>query len=240
MKIIKCFKVNKKYIMCFVIALIFLLSSFFAITSFSKYKSTINSPYNLTIVLDAGHGGIDGGCVGTKTGIKESDLNLIFTNKLEKLLKSVGINVVKTRNDDNSLAKSTSSNFKKEDMQKRKDIILKSNAQMVVSIHMNKFSLSSENGSQVFYQKEDEKGQKLANCIRDELVKNIENSRELTLGGNYFMCKCDNIPSVIVECGFLSNENEELLLQQENYQDKFCYTVFCGIIRFLTNYYSLF
>lgn len=193
---------------------------------------TVTSPYNLTIVIDAGHGGIDGGSTGTTTGVTECELNLIYANKLEKLLKSAGIKVVKTRNNLDGLYDAGSKNFKKDDMQKRSEIIKQAKAQAVISIHMNKFSLNSEKGSQIFYQQNDEKSKKLADCIKDELVSKIENARELTLGGDFFICKCDNIPSVIVECGFLSNEKEELLLQDEEYQDKLCYSIFCGIIKY--------
>ena len=222
---------TKKNILVVCLISIFLFSFGFLLTQLVSAE-TVTSPYNLTIVIDAGHGGIDGGSTGTNTGITESELNLIYANKLEKLLKSVGINVVKTRNSLDGLYEVGSKNFKKEDMQKRKEIIQQANAQAVISIHMNKFSLKSEKGSQVFYQKNGEKSKKLADCIKDELVSKIENARNLTLGGDFFICKCDDVPSVIVECGFLSNEKEELLLQDSDYQDKLCYSIFCGIMRY--------
>ncbi len=193
---------------------------------------TVASPYDLTIVLDAGHGGIDGGSVGTKTGVTECELNLIYVNKLEKLLNSVGIKVVKTRSTLDGLYDKTASNLKKNDMQKRKEIIEKSNAQAVVSIHMNKFTLPSEKGAQVFYLTDSESGKAFAESVKDELVKQIDNARNLTLGGDFFICKCLDVPSIIMECGFLSNPEEELLLQDEEYQDKLCYAVFCGILKY--------
>ena len=222
---------SRKSILTICLVAIFLFSFGFFLTKLVSAQ-TVTSPYNLTIVIDAGHGGIDGGSTGTNTGITENELNLIYANKLEKLLKSVGVKVVKTRNSLDGLYNTGSKNFKKEDMQKRKEIIQQANAQAVISIHMNKFSLKSEKGSQVFYQQNDEKGKKLADCIKDELVSKIENARNLTLGGDFFICKCDNIPSVIVECGFLSNEKEEVLLQDDEYQDKLCYSIFCGIMKY--------
>lgn len=222
---------SKKSILIVCLISIFLFSFGLLLTKLVSAEAMI-SPYNLTIVIDPGHGGIDGGSTGVNTGITECELNLIYANKLEKLLKSVGIKVVKTRNNLDGLSDKSSQNFKKDDMQKRKEIIKNANAQAVVSIHMNKFSLKSEKGAQVFYQKNDEQGKKLADCIKDELVSKIENARELTLGGDYFICKCANIPSVIVECGFLSNEKEELLLQDGDYQDKMCYSIFCGIMKY--------
>lgn len=224
---------KKAFLIC--TSFVVLIFSFgFVLCSIVNTQTTA-SPYNLTIVLDAGHGGIDGGSVGSKTNITESELNLAFTLKLERLLKSVGINVVKTRTNQNGLASNTSKNFKKEDMQKRKEIISQANAQALVSIHMNKFGASTEKGAQVFYQKDDDTSKKFATAIMDELVSKIDNARKLVIGGDYFICKCDQIPSVIVECGFLSNEQEELLLQNEEYQDKFCYAVFCGIMKYFNS-----
>lgn len=210
---------------------IFVLSLGFLVSSIVKQEA-VASPYKLTIVLDAGHGGVDGGSVGSTTGITENELNLIYVNKLEKLLLSVGINVIKTRSNLDGLYSLGSENPKKEDMQKRKEIISNSGAQAVVSIHMNKFSLKSEKGAQVFYKTDDKNGKLFADTVMNELIGRIENARPLTLGGDFFICKCTTAPSIIVECGFLSNQEEEVLLQKEDYQDKFCYAVFCGIIRY--------
>ena len=191
------------------------------------------NPLGITIVLDAGHGNPDGGCVGLKTGITESELNLVYVNKLEKLLNTAGINIIKTRNSNNALIKSNLSSFKKQDMLKRKEIIQNSCAELVVSIHMNKFDLKSENGAQVFYYENNEQAKIFAECVRDELTKQIENARQLVLGGDYFITKCSSAPAIIVECGFLSNEQEEINLQKEDYQDKMCYAIFCGIMKYL-------
>ena len=232
-------KFTKKGILITLSIAIFLFSFGFLL-SFIVKQEAVASPYKLTIVLDAGHGGIDSGSVGSTTNVVESDLNLTYVNKLEKLLKSVGINVVKTRSTLDGLSDPGSKNFKKEDMQKRREIIQNSNAQAVISVHMNKFSLKSENGAQVFYQSGDEVSKVFAETIKDELVKKIDNARQLTIAGDYFICKCDVIPSIIVECGFLSNEKEELLLQDSSYQDKLCYSIFCGIMKYFnitTNQY---
>lgn len=222
---------TKKGVLITLAFAIFMLGFGFALSVLAK-ESVVANPYDLTIVLDAGHGGRDGGSVGETTGITESELNLIYANKLEKLLKSVGINVVKTRNDMSGLYEQGNENFKKQDMLKRKEIIEKASPQAVVSIHMNKFNLKSEKGAQVFYQSGSESGKNFANAVRDELVEKIENARSLTISGDYFMCKCLDVPSIIVECGFLSNEAEEKLLQTEEYQDKLCYTIFCGIMKY--------
>lgn len=157
---------------------------------------------------------------------------MIYVNKLETLLNAVGIKTIKTRSTLDGLYDLTSDNLKKDDMQKRKKIIENSNAQAVVSIHMNKFTLPSEKGAQVFYLSDSENGKQFADCVKDELVKQIDNARNLTLSGDFFICKCLDVPSIIMECGFLSNPEEELLLQNEDYQDKMCYAIFCGILKY--------
>ena len=127
--------------------------------------------------------------------------------------------------------------FKQRDMEKRKEIIDKINPDLVVSIHMNKFADASQNGAQVFYAKDNKGAENLANSICDELVKKFENARKLTLAGDYYMTNCTAKPSVIVECGFLSNPQEEANLIDEDYQNKMSYAIFCGIMHyFLTNY----
>lgn len=200
-------------------------------------KKTTSWPYKLTVVLDAGHGGVDGGSTGVSTGITESEINLTYTNKIEKYLKSCGINVVQTRTTLNGLYDYYDNDFKIRDMEKRKEIIKKANPELVISLHMNKFADSSQNGAQVFFGENNENSQNLANSIRDELVKNFDNARQLTLFGDYYITECTHKPTVIVECGFLSNEQEELNLINEDYQNKMCYSIFCGIMRYLlTNF----
>lgn len=221
--------------------LVLLFTTFFVfifLFGFFLSKVTVNangfvSPLNITVVIDAGHGGIDGGSVGSTTGITENELNLVYAKKLGKYLKGFGINVVQTRTTLDGLYSAFSENFKKEDMQARQEIIEETKPQIVVSIHMNKYVLSSENGAQVFYGKDDENSQRLANCIRDKFQLNFSNARDLTLEGDYFLLNNAIAPTVIVECGFLSNPTEELLLQQDDYQEKMTYAIFCGIISYL-------
>lgn len=216
-----------------IIASLLLLVSFgFLLAKIHEDSYMINTK-NITIVLDAGHGGIDGGSVGVNTKITEKELNLVYSKKLENYLKAFGIRVVQTRYSLDGLYDPTSKNLKESDMKRRAEIIEKTKPQAVVSIHMNKYTDSRLRGAQVFYNEENPNSINLANSIRDELVKNIEHSRDLTLSGDYYMVKCSNIPSVIVECGFLSNPDEEILLQDEKYQERICYTIFLGIIRYL-------
>lgn len=228
--------IKRKNIALFFIC-IFLIGLILSIALQLTSSKTNSSPYNITIVLDAGHGGVDGGSVGVTTNVKESTINLIYAEKIEDYLKAFGVNVVQTRTTDNGLYDYYDNDFKIRDMEKRKEIIENSNAQLVVSIHMNKFSDGSQNGSQVFFGSENDNSENLANDIRNELVKRFDNARPLTLLGDYYITSCSNIPTVIVECGFLSNQQDEINLQNEEYQNKMCYAIFCGIARYvLTNY----
>lgn len=185
------------------------------------------------VVIDAGHGGIDGGCVGKMTGVYESELNLTFAQNLAKQLENMGVSVRLTRCDGNGLYDSSKKNLKKSDMKRRKEIIEESNPTLVVSLHMNSFPLSSCSGAQTFFKKGSEEGEKFATCVQQELGTQIEGAKKTAKVGDYYIVNCTDIPSVLVECGFLSNPQEEALLQTKAYQTKLCYAIACGIVKYL-------
>jgi len=222
--------VRKKMIALFALFLTVIFGFGFLVSNAVHVDSS--SPLSITIVIDAGHGGMDGGSVG-KNGTIESNLNLKFAQKLTKYLTDFGISVVNTRSDNNGLYEELTDDFKLVDMKKRAEIINNSGAQILISIHMNEFSSSSENGAQVFFEQDDTDSEKLANSIRDMLVANFENARKLTLAGDYYILNNTSPIGVIVECGFLSNPQEEANLNNEEYQNKMCYSIYCGIINYL-------
>jgi len=186
------------------------------------------------VVLDAGHGGIDGGVVGINTKVKESELNLKVVKKLEKYLVNAEIAVILTRETDAGLYGVATSNLKKKDMQKRREIILNADPTLVISVHMNKYSVSTRRGAQVFYKPSDEEGKLLANSIQDSFNGMKEATRPFSaLTGDYYILNCSDYPSVICECGFLSNPEDEALLITDEYQDKIAYAIFKGIINYL-------
>lgn len=191
-----------------------------------------------TVVIDAGHGGIDGGTIGKTTNTKESDLNLIYSQKLEKQLIQAGFNVVQTRTTKDGLYTLGTKNYKKEDMQNRKDIITSANADIVISIHMNSFQAASSRGAQVFYNSSNESGKQLAISIQNQLNNGLDGPQKNASPGDYYLVKCTTTPAVIVECGFLSNPTEEQLLTNEDYQEKICYLIMCGVLNFyqINNY----
>ncbi|HPO53651.1 MAG: hypothetical protein GX095_04420 [Clostridiales bacterium] len=199
-----------------------------AATAFSPVPEVV-------VVLDAGHGGKDGGTKGVESGVDEAEINLIIVKKVEKLLKDNGIGVVLTRKDHN-LPFVESITQKQLEMQARKKIIEEAKPNLVVSIHCNKFPDSSRRGAQVFYQPISERGKALAESLQSNLnTLNTEYAgRAFTiLKGDYYILNCSEYPSAIVECGFLSNKEDDALLNTPEYQDKIAYRVFCGIMGYL-------
>lgn len=185
-----------------------------------------------TIVIDAGHGGKDGGAVGKQTGVTESFLNLEYSNTLRSLCKEYGFKVVMTRSDMNGLYNESAANKKKSEMEKRRKIIKKSNADLVVSIHMNSFPSAAARGCQVFYAQGNENGQALAESVSTSLSQNIQHAKKTAKVGDYYVLNCTKKPAILVECGFLSNGEEEKLLQDKKYERKLCYQILCGILQF--------
>lgn len=188
---------------------------------------------NYTVVIDPGHGGSDPGSIGYKTKVKESDLNLKLSKMLKKKLEDAGINIVMTRESEESLAQGSGKKFKKEDMKLRKDLIKEIRPNMVISIHQNSYTNHSLRGAQVFYDKTSDISKQIAQFIQEEFVKNLDHGNKSTSPGDYFMLKCTTAPSVIVECGFLSNADDEKLLLDESYQEKIVDSIYLGIVKFL-------
>lgn len=221
------FLILEKRILLICLSIIFLITFIFICFNIK----TVAFKPEYTIVVDAGHGGIDGGAVG-ESGISESQLNLDYAIELKKLCESVGIKVVMTRSDMNGLYSPMATNKKRSEMEKREKIINSSGADAVVSIHMNSFPLPSSKGAQVFYKDDDEVGKVFADSVQNELVENIENSRKTTCVGDYYVLNCCQIPAILVECGYLSNKEEENLLCNNLYKESFCKVLLQGILKF--------
>ena len=216
------------FIILMCVILILSLSAVFFAT-----KETSSPKGSFIVVIDAGHGGIDGGCVGKTTGIYESDLNLEYAKILASHLENMGISSVLTRTDSNGLSEEGVSNRKKSDMKKRKEIIENASPMLVVSIHMNSYTRDSSRGAQAFYKKGNEEGGKLCSDIQDELHSMLDYASSQEKVGDYYIVNCTDIPSVLIECGFLSNREEEALLMSKDYKEKVCYAITCGIIKYL-------
>lgn len=183
----------------------------------------------LTVVVDAGHGGIDGGVVGVNTGTKESDINLAIARKLKTHLTQAGYKVVMTRVNADGLYGLSSKNKKLKDMERRKEKIEEAKPDMVVSIHCNQYPRANVRGAQVFYAPGSEDGQRAAAAMQSLLNTNLEASKRVEAAGDYYILQCSPYLSLLVECGFLSSPEDEKLLVDASYQDKVAYTVFSGI-----------
>lgn len=221
---------RRKLVVLFLFMLLFAVS----LTVYKEDESAVFSG-NITkvIVVDAGHGLPDGGAVGM-TGTIESELNIKIAKLLQEELGKKGYTVIMTREDDKTIAEGDKSisGRKKEDMHKRLDIINSSSADMVVSIHMNKFTQSQYRGAQVIYSGNFEESKALASSIQKRLHLLPENQSKRTEAKapkGIFLLKNAQIPAVIVECGFLSNYDEEKLLNTDKYQKELTYAILGGI-----------
>jgi N-acetylmuramoyl-L-alanine amidase len=173
----------------------------------------------------------------SENGTTEAETNLKITLKVQKLLEQSGCNVILTRSDDNAiydLDKQTLKEKKVSDIKNRVKIGNESSADIFVSIHLNKISESQYYGWQTFFKDGNEQGQKLATCIQNCLNESIqkENTRVPLKIDNVYIIKNVEIPTSIVECGFLSNPEEEKQLLQDEYQDKLAWGIYTGIIQY--------
>ena len=216
------------YVFCIIYTIISLSGS---VLIFS-HTENINKHKKYTICLDAGHGGIDGGATGSF--VKESDINLAVTQKLTKLFVAGGFNVVNTRTEDICLCDDIKSpSFKLDDMKKRRQIIQNCNPDILISVHCNKFHLSGCKGAQVFYQNNCKSGELLANIMTDYFVKNLPNAKNFSLSADYYVLNSTKCPAVLVECGFVSNIDEEKMLADNDYQQVLAYSIYAGTLKYL-------
>ena len=190
--------------------------------------------FRVKIVLDAGHGGIDGGCMGSTDESVESTLNLLIVKELEGVLKSKGFSVFLTRENEDGLYGSTEPGFKLRDLQKRVEITSKISPDLFISVHLNKYASALRRGAQVFFKIDDKNSKNLAMKIQNSLNLLPESKRMYdALKGDYYLLNALSIPAVIVECGFLSNPEEEGLLLTKSYRVKLAKAIADGVVSYL-------
>lgn len=175
-----------------------------------------------------------GGAVSSN-GVSEADINLKITLKVQALLEQSGANVILTRSDKNAIYdidKKTLREKKNSDIHNRVKIGNSSSADIFVSIHLNKIPQGEYYGWQTFFKDGNDNGKKLATCIQENLNASIqkENKRVPLKISKVYIIKHVEIPTSIVECGFLSNKEEEIQLQNEEYQDKIAWGIYNGIM----------
>ena len=185
------------------------------------------------IVVDAGHGGFDPGKVGT-AGTLEKDINLMIAKKLQNVLEDSGYQVIMTRESDTALCDSGATRKKMEDLKNRVAIINDNKPALAVSIHQNSFSAGTK-GAQVFYYQDSEPSREFAsvlqNTVKEELADG--NKRVEKGNGSYYMLKKTEGVFAIIECGFLSNPTEEVMLNSDDYQQKMAEAIAEGIENYL-------
>ncbi|WP_069650770.1 N-acetylmuramoyl-L-alanine amidase CwlD [Caloranaerobacter ferrireducens] len=226
--------IKKEWIIIF---LLILISFIFYINSNNFVTTSLYLPItDKVIIIDPGHGGIDPGAVG-KLGKKEDDINLQIALKLRRLIEQTGGIAILTREEDKGLYTEKSKTYrqkKNEDLRNRKIFVNESEGDIFISIHLNSFPQSKYYGAQTFYKKGCEDSKKLAEILQEELrnVLDKNNKRVPQDRDNIYLLREVNIPSVLIECGFLSNPNEERLLSDSKYQEKIAWAIYIGIMRY--------
>lgn len=189
-----------------------------------------------TIIIDAGHGGEDGGAEVNDT--LEKDINLAIAHRVADILRLSGYHVVEVRDTDVSVYSETASSLrekKKSDLQNRVKLFNSDSRNIVVSIHQNKFENPKYSGAQLFYSTNNENSRALAESIRTAVVMLLqkENTRELKPAGkDIYILDQAEVPAVIVECGFLSNDAEREKLIDETYQSEMAFAVAMGVLTY--------
>ncbi|WP_438449115.1 N-acetylmuramoyl-L-alanine amidase CwlD [Gorillibacterium sp. sgz5001074] len=187
------------------------------------------------IAIDPGHGGPDGGA-SSKEGLIEKDVNLAIALHLRDYLQQAGAIVIMTREVDKDLASPGTKGYsrrKTEDLLERVELVKKSKADLILSIHLNSITSSQWNGAQTFYNPDRPGSDKLAEHIQNELKKNLGNTDRIAKANEtFYPLKALKIPGALVEVGFLSNPAEAQLMASEKYQKKVATSVYQGVLRY--------
>ena len=191
-----------------------------------------------TSIIDAGHGGFDGGAV--VNNINEKDINLKIALKVSFLLRLFGFNVIETRTDDSSTESDPTATIlarKKSDLKNRLEIAKQNPDAIFVSIHLNKYPSSAPKGAQMFYSPNGDDAKILAECMRQSVASVLQNDnkRQIKKGDkSTYLLYYSPIPTVIAECGFMSNGTELENLLNDKYQSQMAFAITHGIL----NYYA--
>ena len=223
---------NKKYV--WIIAYLIVMAGGITKTYFDEKNMTAVTTFSMpankkVIVIDAGHGGWDPGMIGFD-GIEEKDINLFIAEKLQTYLEMGGSVALVTRDGDEAVG-----NNKRQDLGERRKIA--DDAELFVSIHQNSFPSEAVRGAQAFYYDGSSDSKLLAECIQEQITTYLDknNRRIAKANKDYYLLKRTEVPSVIVECGFLSNQEEGKLLSDEEYQEKVAWAIYMGIVKYFAS-----
>lgn len=230
-------KVKTVYLIILAVVLIsFCVIMFSAFSNITAHTSADVSDAKTTVIIDAGHGGEDGGA--EVDGVLEKDINLNIANKTADLLRLCGYTVTEIRDEDISVYEDGAETLREKkvsDLKHRVEICNESENNIVVSIHQNKFDNSAYSGAQVFYSVNNDNSILLAEAVRSAVVSLLQsdNTRELKpAGSDIYLLDNAEVPAIIVECGFLSNSEERAKLLDEGYQSQMAYSIAMGVLEY--------
>lgn len=231
--------IDRKKAVGYMLKFVWVMALLISISFLSKSTTAVFSiPIrSAVVVIDAGHGGRDPGASG-RSGLTEEEVNLKIALKLRRLIEQGGGTAIMIREDDSGLyteGGNGQETRKSEDLRNRHTLINSCGADILISIHMNSFPQSRYYGAQTFYMKNDDKSRKLAESIQNEAIKVLDrrNNRKAKAIDSVYILKNNNMPGALIECGFLSNNEEERLLNNEHYQEKVAWSIFVGIVKYL-------
>lgn len=226
--------------LCLFLVILFVMLYLTFMANFSANGVMAKPVASHTVIVDAGHGGEDGGAVGID-GTIEKNINLDIALKLEKILKFYGFNVIMTRTEDVMTCDEGLSSMREKkvsDIHNRFKLIEQNPEAIFVSVHQNKFSDSEQHGMQVFYSDNNEQSIVLAKSIQNSVVKTLQadNMRAVKKSGSsIYLLYHAEIPAVLAECGFISNGDEVKLLNNDGYRMKIAILIADGILKYFMN-----
>lgn len=237
-------KNGKKSIIAIITAFLIILSAMLYLTFMANFSAAEASSMPITqktVIVDAGHGGDDGGAIGID-GTVEKDINLDIALKLEKILKFYGFNVIMTRTQDVMTCDDGLDSLRKRkisDIHNRFELMRKNPDAIFISVHQNKFEDSSQHGTQVFYSGNDERSKELAEAIQTSVTLTLQRKNDRVVkksGSGIYLLYHAKIPAVLVECGFISNPDEVKKLKDESYRMKLAILIADGLLKYLSNH----
>lgn len=237
-------KIGKKSIIAIITAFLIILSAMLYLTFMANFSAAEASSMPITqktVIVDAGHGGDDGGAIGID-GTVEKDINLDIALKLEKILKFYGFNVIMTRTQDVMTCDDGLDSLRKRkisDIHNRFELMRKNPDAIFISVHQNKFEDSSQHGTQVFYSGNDERSKELAEAIQTAVTLTLQQKNDRVVkksGSGIYLLYHAKIPAVLVECGFISNSDEVKKLKDESYRMKLAILIADGLLKYLSNH----
>jgi len=228
--------IRKRHCLVSAVFMVVLIFTFTYINDIFESSRDVFLPVtNMVVFIDAGHGGRDPGAVG-RQGKNEDRINLEISLRLKRLVEEGGGIAILTRDDDYGLYSPDAPNKKRDDLQKRKAIADQSGSCVNIIIHLNSFPQTKYYGAQTFYHRGCEESREFAMILQGELRRILDESnyRQPKADDDIYLLKDNKAPTVLVECGFLSNPREELLLNEDEYQEKIAWALYTGTLKYLS------